>query len=206
MSLAGLPPVVVPEIANVCVAASSSATKNDGSEGVVMCDPVIAALAAGATTRPPRTSAPRRAAPAALLILVTSTEPSRSALLRAAGVRAAVAARVAAAGADHAAAAAGALDGVLPRVEERRLARGRRVGRFRRRHGFAAVRVPLRHPRLHLGREDPGLLLLLGREEPLAEPAEDVVDDRLRGADVRVVRQAARLEAHVAELRDVDLP
>src|SRR5438874_10332959 len=204
MSLAGLPPVVVPEIANVCVAASSSATKNDGSEGVVMCDPVIAALAAGATTRPPRTSAPRRAAPAALLILVTSTEPSRSALLRAAGVRSAVAARVAAAGTDHPAAAAGALDGVLPRVEESRLAGRRRLGRLHGR-GRLSVRVPLGHPRLHLGREDPRLLLLLGREEPLAEPAEDVVDDRLRRPDVGVVRQSARLEAHVAELRDVDL-
>jgi hypothetical protein len=37
--LAGLPPVVVPAIANVCVPASSSATKNDGFEGVVICDP-----------------------------------------------------------------------------------------------------------------------------------------------------------------------
>src|SRR5207342_2815437 len=34
---------------------------------------------------------------------------------------------------------------------------------------------------------------------------EDVVDDRLRDADVRVVRHARGLEAHVAELRDVDL-
>src|SRR6185503_2346476 len=103
--------------------------------------------------------------------------------LGAAGVRAAVAARVAAAGADHPAAAAGALDRVLPRVEESRLARRRRLGGLRGR-GRLAVCVALRHPRLHLGREDPGLLLLLRREEPLAEPAEDVVDDRLRRADV----------------------
>src|SRR5207249_3933014 len=96
--------------------------------------------------------------------------------LRAAGVRPAVAARVARARADHPAAAAGALDGVLPGVEERRLARRRRVDWRRpgRRVAVAAVRVALRDSRLHLGREDPDLLLLLGRQELLAEPAEDV--------------------------------
>src|SRR3982750_482625 len=60
-------------------------------------------------------------------------------------------------------------------------------------------------PCLHLWREDPGLLLLVGGEELLAHPAEDVVDDRLGDPDVRVVRHPARLEAHVAELRDVHL-
>src|SRR5215213_7206088 len=90
-------------------------------------------------------------------------------LLAAAGVRAAVAAGVARACPDHAAAAAGALDGVLPVVEERRLAGGRRdVGRLRR----LAGRVGLREPRLHLGRQDPDLLLLLRRQELLPEPAE----------------------------------
>src|SRR3954452_1225572 len=84
--------------------------------------------------------------------------------LRTAGVRPAVAARVARPGADHAASAAGALDSVLPRVEERRLARrdgldgrGRRVGRL-----ALQERVRLREPRAHLRREDPDLLLLVG--------------------------------------------
>src|SRR5436190_2785962 len=103
----------------------------------------------------------------------------------AAGVGSAVAARVAGAGADHAAAAAGALAGVLPRVEEGRLPRRRRFVRLGgRRRRVAAVLVSLREPRLDLRREDARLLLLLRRQEPLAEPAEDVVDDRLRDADV----------------------
>src|SRR5581483_7860450 len=107
----------------------------------------------------------------------------------AAGVRPAVAARVARARAHHAAAAAGALDGVLPGIEERRLTGRRRLERLGRR-GRLAVRVALCEARLHLGREDARLLLLLGGEERLAEPAEDVVDDRLRDADVGVVRRA----------------
>src|SRR5436305_7157967 len=86
--------------------------------------------------------------------------------LAAAGVRAAVAARVAAARPHHAAAAAGALDRVLPRVEESGLARRRCVRRIGRDDSLAAVRVPLCEACLHLGREDPRLLLLLGREEP----------------------------------------
>ena len=56
-----------------------------------------------------------------------------------------------------------------------------------------------------LGAQDPELLLGVGVEELLAHPAEDVVDEGLGDADVRVVREAARLEAHVRELRDVDL-
>ena len=56
--------MVVPEIANVWELASSSAMKNDGLDGVVICDPVIAACAAGVTTRP-ATQAAARAAPAA---------------------------------------------------------------------------------------------------------------------------------------------
>src|SRR5213080_4128311 len=101
--------------------------------------------------------------------------------LAAAGVRAAVAARVATARPHHAAAAAGALDGVLPRVEERGLA-GR--GGVRRRGGRGrGVAVLRREPRLDLRRQDPDLFLLLDREELLAHPAEDVVDDRLRDAD-----------------------
>src|SRR5439155_611634 len=129
----------------------------------------------------------------------------RPRLLRAAGVRAAVAARVARAGADHAAAAAGALDRVLERVEQRGLAGWRRVDR--RGLGGAVLErvVRLREPRPHLGREDPDLLLLVGCEELLAHPAEDVVDDRLRDADIRVVRLPARLEPHVRELRHVHL-
>src|ERR1051325_9875843 len=46
-------------------------------------------------------------------------------------------------------------------------------------------------------RQDPDLLLLVCRQELLPHPAEDVVDDRLRGPDVRVVRHPARLEAGV---------
>src|SRR3954454_4600166 len=120
----------------------------------------------------------------------------------AARARPAVAAGVAGAGPYHPAAAAAALDRVLPVVEERRLARRSELDRLRR-----AVRwgIGLGEPRADLEREDPRLLLLFDRQELLPEPAEDVVDDRLRGADVRVVREAARLEAHVAELRDVDL-
>src|SRR5207248_9452484 len=87
----------------------------------------------------------------------------------AAGVRAAVAARVARAGTDHAAAAAGALDCVFPRVEECGLPWRGRLARLRRRdRGLAARLVPLREPRLHLGRDDPDLLLLLGGQEALA--------------------------------------
>src|SRR5437588_5887635 len=211
MSLAGFPPDVVPEMASVCVDAFFVTTKNDGSAGLLMCDTVIAARAAGAAMKPPNTSTQARAAPATSLVLGWCTAPplrrrARILLwpLGAAGVRAAVAARVAAAGADHPAAAARALDRVLPAVEERRLAGRWRLGRLCGCRGLA-VRVALCHPLLHLGREDSRLLLLLRRQEALAEPAEDVVDDRLRGADVGVVRQAARLEAHVTELRDVDL-
>src|SRR6185437_3025593 len=102
-SVAGLPPEVVPAMAKNCVAASSSATKNDGSEGLVICEPVIAARAAvGWATSPPKTSALARAAPAAGLIPGNCTAPPLRrraqilprALLGAAGVRAAVAARV----------------------------------------------------------------------------------------------------------------
>src|SRR6478672_3609907 len=91
----------------------------------------------------------------------------------AAGVRAAIAARVAAAGSHHATAALGALDRVFPAVEERRLARRRGLVRCR---GCLAGGVGCGEPRLHLGRQDPGLLLLVGGEELLAHPAEDVVD------------------------------
>src|SRR5438067_12488381 len=118
----------------------------------------------------------------------------------AAGARAAVAARVARARADHAAAAAVALDRVLVRVEERGLARRGLDRRLR-----LAVRVPLGELRADLHREDAGLLLLVDVEKLLAEPAEDVVDDRLRVADVGVVRPARRLEAEMRELRHVHL-
>src|SRR5213080_4459017 len=73
----------------------------------------------------------------------------------------AVPAGVAGAGADHPAAALGALDRVLPRVEERGLAWRQRLARLGRSDLLAAVRVPLGEARLHLGREDPGLLLLI---------------------------------------------
>src|SRR5690242_20746911 len=122
--------------------------------------------------------------------------------LATAGVRAAVAARVTRAGSDHSPAALGALLGVLEGVEQSGLARrGRfdRRGRYRRR--LAAVAVAVREPRSHLGGHDPELLLLLDRQEALAHPAEDVVDDRLRDADVGVVRHPTRLETHVRELR-----
>src|SRR5262249_32010256 len=116
----------------------------------------------------------------------------------AAGARAAVAARVTRSGAHHATAAAVALDGVLVRVEERGLTRGGSLDRLR-----AAVRVLVGELRANLGGEDPRLLLLVDVEELLPEPAEDVVDERLRSADVRIVRGARRLEAKVRELRDV---
>src|SRR2546423_13518010 len=60
LSLEGLPPVVVPEIVNVWAAASSSAMKNDGLVGLVICDAVIAACAAEVTARPPTTSTATR--------------------------------------------------------------------------------------------------------------------------------------------------
>ena len=81
-------------------------------------------------------------------------------------------------------------------VDARPIERGR-LGR--------ACRVGLRHAGPHLGREDADLLLLVDGEELLAHPAEDVVDDRLGDPDVGVVRQPRRLEAHVGELRHVDL-
>src|SRR5262245_49683413 len=86
-------------------------------------------------------------------------------LLRAAGVGAAVAAGVAGAGPDHPAPAPGALDRVLPRVEERGLARRGRLGR--RRRGCLTGGVGGSEPCLHLGRQDPGLLLLVGGQELL---------------------------------------
>ena len=75
MSLAGFPPVVVPEIAKVWVDASSSATKNDGSDGAVMCDPVIAACATGVAGSAPNTTATASTAAAAALIPPKCTEP-----------------------------------------------------------------------------------------------------------------------------------
>src|SRR6476619_344284 len=143
--------------------------------------------------------------------------PVRSA---AAGVVSAVTARVARAGADLAATALGAFLGVFPGVEQRLLAgrldghdgarlrglgRGdevavhRAVGERLRLAGHALKAGP------HLGGHDAELGLRLRVEELLAEPPEDVVDERLGDADVRVVREAGRLEAHVAELRDVDV-
>src|SRR5947209_1216033 len=95
--------------------------------------------------------------------------PISGPLLRAAGVGPAVAARVTRARPDHAAAAPRALDRVLPRVEEGGLARRGDLGRRRSDAVCVApVRVALGHPRLDLGREDPGLLLLVGGEELLA--------------------------------------
>src|SRR3990170_2900959 len=126
-------------------------------------------------------------------------------LLRAAGVGAAVAAGVAGARPHHAAAALCALDGVFPLVEKGRLAGRGDSDRLRGGCVIPCLGVGRCEPLLHLGREDSRLLLLVGGEELLAHPAEDVVDDRLRDADVRVVRHPRGLEAHVAELRDVDL-
>src|SRR3954452_7196381 len=117
--------------------------------------------------------------------------------LAAAGARAAVAAGVTGACANHAAAAAVELDRVLVRVEQRRLA-GRRSLRARR-CDRAAVRVLVCELRPHLGGEDARLLLLVDVQELLAEPAEDVVRDRLGGADVRVVRRPGGLEPQVRE-------
>src|SRR5829696_7232028 len=129
-------------------------------------------------------------------------------LLATAGVGPAVAARVAAARSYHPASAAGTLHRVLPRVEQRGLAwrgcfhRGCRRGCWVHR---AAIRIAGRQPRAHLGAQDADFLLLVDGEEALAHPTEHVVDDRLRDSDVRVVRLAARLEAHMGELRDIDL-
>jgi site-specific DNA recombinase len=131
---------------------------------------------------------------------------SITALLAAAGVSPAVAACVAATRPNHAPTALGALDCVFPVVEEGGLAWRRCFGRRFAGDGLALQRgVRLRQAGSHLGRQDSDLLLVLGREELLAHPAEDVVDDRLRDSDVGVVRHPARLEAHVGELRDVDL-
>src|SRR6266540_6535687 len=44
--------------------------------------------------------------------------------------------------------------------------------------------------------------LLIGREEAVTEPAEDIVDDRLRHPDLGIAGPAGRLEAHVTELLD----
>src|SRR5262249_9211627 len=102
---------------------------------------------------------------------------SRNAYLAAVGGGAAVAAGVAGAGADHPAPAAGALDRVLVRVEERRLAGGRsgrvELGDLGRTGG-----VGRGQPRPDLRREDPDLLLVLGREGLLPHPTEDVVHGR----------------------------
>jgi hypothetical protein len=66
-------PVVVPPIANVCVAASWSAMKNDGFAGVVIFELVIVACAAGVATKPPATSAlPSAAVTNAILVTPTS--------------------------------------------------------------------------------------------------------------------------------------
>jgi hypothetical protein len=73
--VAGLPPVVVPAIANVCVPAFSSAMKKDGSAGVVIRDPAIAACAAGVTTRPPTIRAPASAAAVVALTGAKLMEP-----------------------------------------------------------------------------------------------------------------------------------
>src|ERR1700694_5486340 len=124
--------------------------------------------------------------------------------LGAAGVCAAVSARVARARSDHPASALCALDCVFPRVEQGGLARWWGVERLRRRLRARGA-VALRSAGFHLWRQDPDLLLLIRREELLAHPPEHVVDDRLRDSDVRIVRLAARLEAHVRELRDIDL-
>src|SRR6476646_4751115 len=118
----------------------------------------------------------------------------------AAGARAAVAARVAGTCSHHAATAAVALDRVLVWIEQRGLARGRLDDGLR-----LAARVPLGHLGADFHREDAGLFLLVDVEELLAEPAEDVVGDRLRGADVCVVRRARWLEAEVRQLRHVHL-
>src|SRR4030067_3549905 len=100
-----------------------------------------------------------------------STPPA----LTAARVLAAVSARVARARSHHAAAALGALDCVFPRVEERRLARGRCRGVVPgpRGHG-AAVLVRLGQPPADFLAQDARLLLLVGGEELPAESAAGV--------------------------------
>src|SRR5579862_9418468 len=113
-----------------------------------------------------------------------TTPRSVSERLPAAGRRAAVAARVTRACSHHPATAPRALDRVLVRVEERRLARRRYLERGRL---GCAVCVRGRHARPHLRREDADLLLLVDGQELLAHPAEHVIDDRLRCADVGVV-------------------
>src|SRR4051812_20379458 len=94
--------------------------------------------------------------------------------LTAACVSPAVPARVARPGPNHPPTALGALHGVLPRVEQGGLAWRARFGPFRGAAGLLVV-VLLREASLHLRREDPRGLLLLGGQELLAEPAEDVV-------------------------------
>ena len=75
MSLAGLPPEVVPEIASVFVDALLVTMKNEGSAGTLTWDTVIAARVAGVATKPPQTSAAASTAPAAALNLGLCTAP-----------------------------------------------------------------------------------------------------------------------------------
>src|SRR5688500_9029337 len=103
-----------------------------------------------------RVGAPAKKRRAAVLPSPFDEQPI---LLTAAGVGPAVAAGVAAPRPYHAAAAAGALDRVLPRVEESRLTGRRGVDRDRLR--ARGRRVLGGQAGLHLGGEDADFLLLL---------------------------------------------
>src|SRR5215471_6707417 len=127
--------------------------------------------------------------------------------LRAPARRATVRALVARAAADHDRAARRARRRVLLVLNRRE-----RRGLLRIRGPGAAWRVSSRFhvERQLLGRRDGYLFAIvhagaeLGfrRQELRRHPAEDVVDDRLREADVGIARHPGRLEADVAELVD----
>src|SRR5438270_8471986 len=102
--------------------------------------------------------------------------------------------------------------GIESLVSGRLRGRGGRVAVAIRRGGFALRRREL-HDTIEqlllgrrigdLGRADKTKLrAVLLREEAIADPAEDVVDDRLRESDLRIAGPAGGLEAHVRELLD----
>ena len=80
--------------------------------------------------------------------------------------------RVAAAGPHHPPAALGALDGIFPVVEQRRLARRGSLGDHRRRRCGATFQscIRLRQTGPDLRRQHADLLLLVDRQELLAHP------------------------------------
>ena len=125
--------------------------------------------------------------------------------LRAAARVAAVGALVAGAAADHDRAAGRARRRVFLVLDRRERAPPSPTARLRAgRHRPSACRdvaaAAARASSTVLAAVDAGVELRLRRQELRRHPPEDVVDDRLREADLRVLRHARRLEADVAEL------